>query len=212
MSICRFVIVVLLLVQWHWCRSQQFENEIKRPIRTKTQYQTKIFKDCELRTLLGTVQSGDSIEIIGWGYWVIRVSTPIGTGYSRWGGLEARNQKRLDSLMRKMNAVCSEIERNEVEKEKRREREKSEADREKRIAERNREIDLKFGRATAHKIKSHDYWIGMTDEMAEYSLGRPTKINRTVTSLSVLEQWVYEGKDLYLYFENGKLTSFQDSR
>ena len=44
--------------------------------------------------------------------------------------------------------------------------------------------------------------------MALISLGKPDDINRTVGSWGVNEQWVY-GRNYY-YFENGKLTSYQD--
>jgi len=65
-------------------------------------------------------------------------------------------------------------------------------------------------------------WPGMTDEQAAIAWGRPTKINRTITTHGVREQWVYSGdgsiaRDLYrrtrtcyLYFENGILTAIQD--
>jgi hypothetical protein len=57
---------------------------------------------------------------------------------------------------------------------------------------------------------SHTYWIGMSDADAQTSLGRPDHINRTVNSNGKREQWVYENKNLYLYFDNGKLTSYQE--
>jgi len=50
----------------------------------------------------------------------------------------------------------------------------------------------------------------MSDSMARESLGRPNDINKSTGSWGVHEQWVYDTKDLYLYFENGKLTSFQN--
>lgn len=50
--------------------------------------------------------------------------------------------------------------------------------------------------------------IGMTSDMVRKAWGSPRDINRTVGSWGVHEQWVYGGS--YLYFENGKLTSWQD--
>lgn len=50
----------------------------------------------------------------------------------------------------------------------------------------------------------------MTDKMAKASLGNPDDINKSTGSWGVHEQWVYSKKDIYLYFENGKLTSIQD--
>jgi len=51
--------------------------------------------------------------------------------------------------------------------------------------------------------------IGMTTEDVEVSWGKPKDINRSVGAWGVHEQWVY-GSSNYLYFENGKLTSWQD--
>lgn len=63
--------------------------------------------------------------------------------------------------------------------------------------------------STASKIIDRKIWIGMTDEMAQESWGRPKDINRTTSSLGVHEQWVYPNSK-YLYFEDGVLTSWQD--
>lgn len=65
----------------------------------------------------------------------------------------------------------------------------------------------KYGASTYNKLKQGYYWIGMTKEMATISLGRPNDLNKTVGSWGVHEQWVYD--DLYIYFENGILTSYQ---
>jgi hypothetical protein len=68
-----------------------------------------------------------------------------------------------------------------------------------------------FGVENADGILNHQYWIGMTDAMARRSLGSPDKINTDVGSWGTHEQWVYEKRDLYLYFENGNLTSYQNN-
>ena len=47
----------------------------------------------------------------------------------------------------------------------------------------------------------------MSPEETKLSWGDPKKINKSVGSWGVHEQWVYENQ--YLYFENGKLASFQ---
>lgn len=50
--------------------------------------------------------------------------------------------------------------------------------------------------------------IGMTSEQVEASCGKPPYgVNSTVTAYGKHEQWCYE--DLYLYFDNGILVSFQ---
>ncbi|WP_230309159.1 hypothetical protein [Planomicrobium sp. YIM 101495] len=64
-----------------------------------------------------------------------------------------------------------------------------------------------YKKANASEFKAR---IGMTtDQVLESTLGKPNKINRTVTQSTVSEQWVYDN-GIYLYFDNGILTSFQD--
>jgi len=66
-----------------------------------------------------------------------------------------------------------------------------------------------YGESTAKRLIDGEIWIGMSDEMAREALGRTNDINRTTTSYSVREQWVYpNGK--YLYFEDGVLDSWQE--
>ena len=50
--------------------------------------------------------------------------------------------------------------------------------------------------------------IGMSEKDLLISCGSPNEINRTVTSNGSSEQWVYS--NIYVYVENGKVTSFQD--
>lgn len=52
--------------------------------------------------------------------------------------------------------------------------------------------------------------LGMSDQQARASWGAPEKINRTVNVQGVHEQWIYEST--YVYFDDGVLTSWQDSR
>lgn len=51
--------------------------------------------------------------------------------------------------------------------------------------------------------------IGMTTAQVEAAWGKPEDIHRTITAWSTHEQWVY-GNGLYLYFDDGKLTTIQD--
>ena len=60
------------------------------------------------------------------------------------------------------------------------------------------------------RIKAHQIWLGMTKEEAILSIGKPNSINETVGTYGKHEQWVYD--DRYLYFENGKLSSYQTSK
>ena len=51
---------------------------------------------------------------------------------------------------------------------------------------------------------------GMPDRRVESLIGPPDDINRSSGSWGVHEQWVYRQKNLYLYFENGMLESWQN--
>ncbi len=52
--------------------------------------------------------------------------------------------------------------------------------------------------------------LGMSESEVRKILGEPEDINCTTGSYGVHEQWVYEDKDMYLYFEDGILTTVQD--
>ena len=65
----------------------------------------------------------------------------------------------------------------------------------------------KYGLKTYNSLREGYYWIGMTTEMALIAFGQPTEINETVGSWGNHQQWVYNST--YLYFENGKLASYQ---
>lgn len=67
-----------------------------------------------------------------------------------------------------------------------------------------------FGEINAEKILNQKYWIGMTEDMARESLGKPDVINRIVTKDFNQNQWVYNKRNLFLYFQKGVLIGFQD--
>jgi hypothetical protein len=52
--------------------------------------------------------------------------------------------------------------------------------------------------------------LGMTEDQAETSWGSPESKNNTVTQYGKRTQWVYKAAKTYLYFEDGKLTAWQD--
>jgi Domain of unknown function (DUF4124)/Protein of unknown function (DUF2845) len=62
-------------------------------------------------------------------------------------------------------------------------------------------------------IAQRRVFIGMTEEEVVRSWGKPNKINRSVTSQNINEQWIYDRKRIgdgqYLYIENGVLKSIQ---
>ena len=53
--------------------------------------------------------------------------------------------------------------------------------------------------------------IGMTAAIVRESLGDPDAINRTVKADTVREQWVYRNQRLYLYLDDGLLTTYQET-
>ena len=57
-------------------------------------------------------------------------------------------------------------------------------------------------------IKKKHIHLGMTSCMAAASWGYPERVNRSVGSYGVHEQWIYSAN--YVYFEDGVLTSWQD--
>ena len=67
---------------------------------------------------------------------------------------------------------------------------------------------LKFDQQS--NIKEQRIQIGMTPCMAIASWGPPERINQSVGSYGVHEQWVYPAN--YLYFDDGTLKSFQSQR
>lgn len=53
---------------------------------------------------------------------------------------------------------------------------------------------------------------GMSQEQVRNAWGNPSKINKSIGSYGVHEQWVYErgrGGSQYIYFENGAVSSMQ---
>jgi len=67
----------------------------------------------------------------------------------------------------------------------------------------------KYGDKWGKLVDEGKIQLGMTKEMVEDSWGKPDDINRSVGSWGVHEQWIYSS-GTYLYFENSKLTSWQD--
>lgn len=65
---------------------------------------------------------------------------------------------------------------------------------------------------TMEDIILSKYWIGMKELQLVTSLGSPNDKNTSTTSSITRTQYVYDGgiKTLYIYVENGVVTSFQD--
>jgi hypothetical protein len=167
------------------------------------------------------VQKNDTIELAGYkdGYWIVRKGDLLGYLSELYitetdeikilkSGLKSQNDARLDSIKlveKKKQEILNQEREAIIEKSE----EKRQAIQDKVDSDWRKKIVAKYGATIAKKLFDQYYWIGMTDEMARISLGEPVTINRSVGSWGVNEQWVYE--DLYLYFDNSKLTSYQNS-
>ncbi len=68
----------------------------------------------------------------------------------------------------------------------------------------------KWGKAVLKAIHESKVMIGMTDKQAMTSWGPPNQINRSGGQWGLHEQWVYGDHGQYLYFENGRLSSWQN--
>jgi len=72
--------------------------------------------------------------------------------------------------------------------------------------QKHKDWDRKYCQA----IVNREIMTGMNPAQVRAAWGRPERINRTVLPRYTTEQWVYG--DTYLYFDDGVLTSWQDSR
>ena len=126
-------------------------------------------------------------------------------------------EKKESERLKKAKKEADKAERKKLEEErksiqeerKQLQEERERIEKEKEYIQRKNKLQKIYGLAIAKKILDHQIWIGMDKEMAHESLGAPIDINRTVTEYSIHEQWVYYS-DVYLYFDNGILTSWQD--
>lgn len=60
----------------------------------------------------------------------------------------------------------------------------------------------------ATMVKEHRVWVGMTQAQLLKSVGKPEKVNRTVTASGKSEQWIYHGN--YVYVVDGVVTAYQN--
>lgn len=61
-------------------------------------------------------------------------------------------------------------------------------------------------------IERSSFVIGMSAAAVRAAFGEPRELIRTVNALETFEQWSYGSGSIYLYFQNGLLRSFQESR
>ncbi|HHX68838.1 MAG TPA: hypothetical protein GX708_12400 [Gallicola sp.] len=113
-------------------------------------------------------------------------------------------------LKKEAEEEAKKIAEKEAEKERERIAKEREAAEKKAAEEKLEAMIKKYGPYYGKLVGEGYYAIGMTKDMIKDSIGEPDDINRTVGSWGTHEQWVYSRYDLYIYFENGKVTSFQD--
>jgi hypothetical protein len=68
-----------------------------------------------------------------------------------------------------------------------------------------------WGRETCETIAKRQTIVGMTAEQVRLAWGKPDHVNSTITGNHRSEQWVY-GSNQYVYFEDGIMTSLQQSK
>lgn len=68
-----------------------------------------------------------------------------------------------------------------------------------------------WSRETCEVIAQGKIGVGMTADQVRAAWGKPERINSSLYASGTHEQWVYRG-DQYVYFENGIMTSLQQSR
>ncbi|WP_138484599.1 SH3 domain-containing protein [Dyadobacter bucti] len=191
-------------------KSQIHGRKITFPATVKMDGKVRSSND-PFSDILANVYKGDTVRLTGYqdGYWITSKNNLLGY-LSELYITDTDETKILKKELQKQY----ESQRDSVRKATPKDYELSDRERqaikEKFEQEIKEAVIEKYGHITAQQLFSHFYWIGMTSDMAQISLGTPTTINRSVGSWGKNEQWVYE--NLYLYFENGKLTSYQKSK
>ena len=64
-------------------------------------------------------------------------------------------------------------------------------------------LESKYGTSIATRLYSGKVWKGMSTEMVTDSWGTPEKINRSISSSIVKEEWIY--RNTWLFFESDRL-------
>lgn len=164
-----------------------------------------------LSNIITNINKNDTVKLTDYqdGYWIVNKDQYFGYLSDLYINETEEIKIFKEELIRINEEFRIKKEKEEAEK-KRLENEKKTAIQKQKENEYRQKIITQYGKETGQKLLDGYYWIGMTDKMARISLGEPRSINRTVGSWGVHEQWVYYS--IYLYFEDGILTSYQNSR
>jgi sorbitol-specific phosphotransferase system component IIBC len=164
-----------------------------------------------MSNIITTVSKNDTIRLTDYqnGYWIANKDQYFGYLSEIYINETEEIQVFKEEIIRLNEEFRSKKEKEEEAK-MLLENEKQTALQKQKEKEYRQKIINQFGNETGQKLLNRYYWIGMTDKMAKISLGAPRSINRTVGAWGVHEQWVYY--NMYLYFEDGILTSYQNQR
>lgn len=191
--------------------SVNYAEVYKTGIFTKTVSESSVYKDASFSNRMNyKIPKNSRIEVIGYEgtLWKIKYQNDIGFVFGsnievndtliffRDGLEEERRQVQLRKTQESMDKAQSYIDSIKAKRDS--------------VEQVLLKIKSTYSKTIQDRIDKNQYWIGMTKTMATLSLGNPSDINRTVTKFVIHEQWVYSDYGLYLYFDDGILTSFQD--
>lgn len=195
LQICRIAVLNLSVLAGisYFSYGQPFEFKVTKPFTGRVlRDDLSLFKERGQVNRIGTLVKDDSVVVLGWAAWLVKISSRGMIGYTGAFGINLPLE-----LYDEISAKSEDLQNKEIR-----------YFQHKRLAD----AEKKYGTAIRKRIERREYWLGMNQDMATSSLGRPDKVNRTVSASKVSEQWVYSSYDIYLYFENGIMKSFQDSR
>jgi len=139
----------------------------------------------DLTSVIMVIPSGTVVNVIG------SDSTYFHVRYGEDEGYIYRKDATLSAdPVTQQNAVTGQPEENNVQSQNKQQ-------------DRKTYLANKYGTNMSEKMISGKIWKGMTAEMIVDSWGKPMKINRTINTDLIREEWVY--KNSWLFIENNTL-------
>lgn len=88
----KILLLPLLLNQSFALFSQQIDHTLSKPVKasvirkaaTNASFSWAIYGDTDMKREIGRAQPGDSVEILGWAPWLVKIKTQGGEGYISW--------------------------------------------------------------------------------------------------------------------------------
>ena len=151
---------------------------------------------------ISSLSKGDTIKVIDFEKKYYKAISNNKLGYVLYLYVESNDK------LKELKKIKQSKEREILEQERKKEQQLANEQKEQQDKFRKSNLISQYGQNNGVRIYENKIWIGMTKEMAIDSWGEPDDINRTVGNWGVHEQWIYG--NTYVYFENGKLTSWQD--